>query len=130
MKQLARFVTVKVDGKEVAGLKQCDFNPTQKIITSQVKADNGPKDEAVAVDWTVTISGEVGRESDGAVGIAELDAMAKGGDKPVVDYVIGDLASYGGNALVSAFSLDGSTEDIIKYSATFTGVSKLAKKTA
>lgn len=130
MKQLARLVTVKVGGKEVAGLKQCDFNPTTKIITSQVKADNGPKDEAVAVDWTVTISGEVGRESDGAVGIAELDAMAKGGDKPVVDYVIGDLASYGGNALVSAFSLDGSTEDIIKYSATFTGVSKLTKKTA
>lgn len=130
MKQLARLVTVKVGGKEVAGLKQCDLNPTTKIITSQVKADNGPKDEAVAVDWTVTISGEVGRESEGAVSIAELGAMAKGGDKPVVDYVIGDLASYGGNALVSAFSLDGSTEDIIKYSATFTGVSKLSKKTA
>lgn len=128
MRLLARLVTIKVDGKEVAGLKQCDLNPTTKMITSQVKADKGPKDEAVAVDWTISFSGEVGRESADAVTIAELKAMSMEGSKPVVDYVVGSLAAYGGDALLSAYSEEGSTDDIIKYSGTFTGVSQLTKK--
>lgn len=128
MRQLARLVTIKVDGKEVAGLKQCDLNPTTKMVTSQCKEDNGPKDEAVAVEWTISFSGEVGRESADAVSIAELKAMSKNGDKPSVDYVIGSLASYGGDALLSAYSEEGPTDDIIKYSGTFTGVSQLTKK--
>lgn len=127
MKQLASGVTVKAGGKPLAGLTQCDLSLTTVFASSQTKEDKGPQDEAERVDWELSVQGEFGRESASSVSGGDVRGMLVQGSRVSAEYVIGELASYQGFALVSSYSQSEPVEGKITYSATLKGVGKLVK---
>lgn len=130
MKQLARLVTTKVGGKDVAGLTDCGLNLTTEFATSQTKEDVTPVDEAMRVAWEISISGELGHEDTSKADISTMKSAVKAGTKLQVQYVIGSLASYSGTAIISSYQETMPTDGKVTYSATLTGVSSLTKGAA
>ena len=128
-KLLARNVKVIGGGSPLAGLTDCSLNLTTVFATSQTKGDVTPVDEPLRVDWEISVSGEFGREliATAANSVAIIKDAAKVGRVKSVSFEIGDIASYSGSAIVSAYSESAPVEGKITYQVTLKGVSTLSK---
>lgn len=126
-KLLSRHVTATVDGRYPAGLTDCNLSLTLELASSQTKKDKSPVDEPIRVTWEVTLSGVTGRENAGDVSIGSFKTAAKAGAKLAVEYIIGSLAKYVGEAMVSSYNESAPVGDKITYSVTLRGVSALTK---
>ncbi len=129
-KVLARTVTAMVGGSYPAGLTDCGLNLTLETASSQTKDDKSPVDEPIRVTWEVSLSGVTGRENTGDMTIEDFKAAAKAGTKLAVEYIIGTLAKYSGEAMVSAYNENAPVGDKITYSVTLRGTSALTKGAA
>lgn len=126
-KLLSRHVTAMVGGSYPAGLTDCNLSLTLELASSQTKDDKSPVDEPIRVTWEVSISGVTGRENTGDMTIEDFKAAAKAGTKLAVEYIIGKLAKYGGEAMVSSYNESAPVGDKITYSVTLRGTSALTK---
>lgn len=123
-KQLAREVFVRIDEESIPGLTDCSLNLTTVFASSQTKADRGPVDEPLRVDWEVSVSGEC--ETDGGDGaVATLKWGSTNGKQVKVDYVVGDVAEYTGKCLVSSYNESAPEAGKVTFQATLKGVSIL-----
>jgi predicted secreted protein len=126
-KQLARGVIVNYGGSALQGLTDCSLNLTTAFASSQTKEDITPVDEPLRVDWEISVSGEYGREATAMVGAHAMKTNSKAGTIKDVSFIIGDLATYSGNCIISSFSESAPVDGKITYSATLKGVSSLTK---
>lgn len=129
-KLLARSVKVVVGGgSPLAGLTDCSLNLTTVFASSQTKEDVTPVDEPLRVDWEISVSGEFGKETSptAANSVAQIKEAAKVGAAKLVSFEIGDIASYYGSAIVSAYSESAPVDGKITYQVTLKGVSTLNK---
>lgn len=116
-----------VGGSYPAGLTDCNLSLTLELASSQTKNDKSPVDEPIRVTWEVSISGVTGRENTGDMTIEDFKAAAKAGTKLAVEYIIGELAKYVGEAMVSSYNESAPVGDKITYSVTLRGTSVLTK---
>lgn len=130
MKLLARNVTVERGNLTLPGLTDCSLNLTTVFATSQTKADITPIDEPLRVDWEISVTGEFGREESTSIYQDVIKTQLKTGVVSLTTFKIGDLATYQGKALVTAYSENAPEGGKITYTATFRGVNLLTKKVA
>lgn len=123
-KQLAREVFVRINDESIPGLTDCSLNLTTVFASSQTKADKGPVDEPLRVDWEVSVSGEY-ETGGGAGAMTTLKAGSTNGGEVNVDYVIGDVAEYTGKCLVSAYNESAPEAGKVTFQAALKGVSLL-----
>lgn len=129
-KLLAKDVTVEAGALTFAGLTDCSLNASTTFAQSRVKSDKVTQNKPERVTWEISISGEFGRETVNAqvpsdhAGVAALLTI---GSITKVTFKVGALASYTGDALVTAYNVDEPVNGTITYSATFKGVGKLSK---
>lgn len=124
-KLLAKYVQVKCNEKLLAGLTDCTLNCTLQVLTSQTKSDATPIDTPSYVAWEISVSGVLGREEEGKADAADLKSAIVAGTTVPVEYIIGTLATFKGDALVSSIDIDMPDNADITYSATLRGVSEL-----
>lgn len=128
MKQLAKNVKVLLGGSSpIAGLTDCSLNLTTAFATSETKEDATPVDEPLRVDWEISISGEFGHEVTTNTNAGSLKSSIKKGTKTPITFVIGSLAQYSGQSLITSYSESAAVEGRTTYSATFKGIGKLTK---
>ena len=128
MKQLAKNVKVLLGGSSpIAGLTDCSFNLTTAFATSETKEDPTPVDEPLRVDWEISISGEFGHETDSKTNAGSLKASLKQGTKTPITFVIGTLAQYSGQSLITSYSESAAVEGRTTFTASFKGIGKLTK---
>lgn len=126
-KLLAKYVQVKCNKKLLAGLTDCTLNCTLQVLTSQTKNDKTPIDTPSYVAWEISVSGVLGREEEGKANAAELKSAIVAGTTVPVEYIIGTLATFKGDALVSSINIDMPDNADITYSATLRSVSELSE---
>lgn len=126
-KLLAKYVQVKCNKKLLAGLTDCTLNCTLQVLTSQSKSDKTPIDTPSYVAWEISVSGVLGREEEGKANAAELKSAIVAGTTVPVEYIIGTLATFKGDTLVSSIDIDMPDNADITYSATLRGVSELSE---
>lgn len=129
-KVLARTVTALVGGSYPAGLTDCNLSLNLEMASSQTKDDKSPVDEPIRVTGEVSLSGVTGRESTGDMTIEDFKAAAKVGTKLAVEYIIGTLAKYGGEAMISSYNESAPADDKITYSVTLRSTSAITKGAA
>ena len=129
-KVLARTVTALVGGSYPAGLTDCNLSLNLVMASSQTKDDKAPVDEPIRVTGEVSLSGVTGRETTGDMTIEDFKAAAKVGTKFTVEYIIGTLANYGGEAMISSYNESAPVEDKITYSVTLRSTSAITKGAA
>ena len=131
----ARDVTVKVNGNVPAGLTDCTIELRTVFETSQTKFDPMPVDEPSYIDWSINISGEFGRETQGAVDAKTLKDASKAGDKVTASFNIHNPNSspsdltYEGQAIVSSYQESAPVDGKVTYSATLKAAGELTRKT-
>lgn len=128
-KLLAKYVTVKANGKTLAGLTDCTFNGSTVFSTSETKEDKGAVDTPDYPSWEISVSGVLGREDSGKATAGELKAAIIAGTVVPIVYEVGTLISLKGEALVSSFDIDMPESGDITYSGTLKGNSELSEVT-
>ena len=126
-KQLAKNVKVLIGSAPISGLTECSLSLTTVFATSETKEDSTPVDEPLRVDWELSISGEFGHEGDGSTRAGDLKTSLKQGETVPIAFVIGTLAKYSGQALITSYSENAAVEGRITFSISFKGIGKLTK---
>lgn len=127
MKVTAKNVTIKVDGKKIAGATDASLNLTTAFSTSQTKEDEGEVSVPERVDWTMDSSSIVGEESEGDATLLTFRDAAKAGTKLSVTFQIGTMATYSGTVMVTSYSENAPTDGRPTFQASLKGVSLIIK---
>lgn len=125
MKELAKNVTISVGGRLIAGGTDASLNLTTVFDTYRVKSDRREKRSASHVEWNIESQSVFGEEGNGLTGIDELALYAQKGTALLVEYKLGDLATFKGSAIISSYKETAPVEGRPTCSCTFRGVSNL-----
>ena len=117
-KILAKNVVTLINEKLVVNVTSC--NLSINVVLTDTRTKSGRQVTGEYADWEISLTANYG------VGM-QSPSVTKGMVVPV-EYRIGSMASYVGNARVSSYTANMPEQGEASYSMTLKGVSKLTKK--